>query len=119
MQCKDSNQILQNILEKHGHIDILKIDIETLEEAVTTRIPLEFAAKIKKIYVEFPFATNPLERTHTFRQYGTVAQFINKSTIFAKVAARLTMLAISLVETQASVEKDSYSRAQLTQPHTA
>ncbi|HXE08549.1 MAG TPA: FkbM family methyltransferase [Acidobacteriaceae bacterium] len=79
VRCIDSNEILQTIVEKHGRIDILKIDIETLEEAVTTRIPVETARKIKKVYVEFPFSSNPLERTHSHIQYGSVAQFTCKS----------------------------------------
>lgn len=78
VKCIDSNQVLEEILNKHGCIDLLKIDIETLEKAVTNRIPVELAAKIKKIYVEYTFTANPLERTHSFTQYGAVAQFIRK-----------------------------------------
>jgi FkbM family methyltransferase len=81
--CVDSNQILNEVLNKHGHIDVLKIDIETLEEAVTIRIPDDFAAKIKNIYVEFEFAVNPLERTHSLSQYGTVAQFTSRRNVLA------------------------------------
>ncbi len=73
--CKNSNVILREIIDRHGRIDILKIDIENLESEVTARIPLEIARHIDRIYVECAFPTNPLERTHRCRQYGAVAQF--------------------------------------------
>lgn len=75
--CRDSNSILEEIVAKHGGIDILKIDIETLERQVTERIPLAIARRIGRIYVEYTFRSNPLEQTHSFRQYGMVAQFEN------------------------------------------
>jgi FkbM family methyltransferase len=78
VHCVDSNAVLSEVLAKHGRIDVLKIDIETLEEPVTARIPLEMARKIAKIYVEYAFQSNPLERTHRMTQYGTVAQFVNR-----------------------------------------
>ena len=78
--CLDSNSVLEAILESFGRIDLLKIDIETMEEAVTARIPVELAEKIGKIYVEWKFATNPLELTHRMTQYGSVAQFVRLET---------------------------------------
>ena len=78
--CRDSNRILEEIIAKHGRIDILKIDVETLERQITERIPLDLAGKIDRIYVECAFASNPLERTHRYRQYGSVAQFVNRDT---------------------------------------
>jgi len=76
--CRDSNRILEEIIARHGRIDILKIDIETLERQVTERIPADLAGKIGRIYVEYAFSANPLERTHRYRQYGSVAQFVNR-----------------------------------------
>lgn len=77
--CRNSKKVLQEVVDKHGHIDILKVDIETLEEAVVNDIPVELARKINKIYVEFVFATNPLAQTHTLSQYGDIAQFSRKA----------------------------------------
>jgi hypothetical protein len=65
VECVDSNKILEGIIAMHDRIDILKIDIETLEEPVTSRIPLEIAKKINKVYVEYAFASNPLGRVNT------------------------------------------------------
>ena len=73
--CRDSNAVLTEILDRHGRIDILKIDIENLEREVTGRIPDEIARRIDRIYVEYAFSTNPLARTHRVRQYGAVAHF--------------------------------------------
>lgn len=78
--CRNSNNILAEIIARHGRIDILKIDIETLERQVTERIPIDIARKIDRIFVECAFDSNPLVRTHIYRQYGTVAQFVNKQT---------------------------------------
>jgi FkbM family methyltransferase len=77
--CRDSNQILDEIIAKHGRIDVLKVDIEKLEREVTERIPVAIARNIARIYVEYIPTSNPLERTHTYRQYGNIAQFVNKT----------------------------------------
>jgi FkbM family methyltransferase len=80
VDCMDSNEVLGRILDQHGKIDVLKIDIETLEQEVTKRIPVDFARHIGKIYVENRFQSNPLAETHVYRQYGSIAQFFLKPT---------------------------------------
>lgn len=75
VRCVDSNEVLSQVLEKHGRIDVLKVDVETLEREITERIPADIARRIKRIYVEYPFGGNPLETTHAYRQYSSVAQF--------------------------------------------
>jgi FkbM family methyltransferase len=66
----DSNQVLRDIIAKHGRIDLLKIDIETLEYELTARIPPNLAGKIGRIVIELPFEHNPLPDTHdmTYRK---------------------------------------------------
>jgi FkbM family methyltransferase len=79
VECVDSNEVLSRVLETHGSIDILKIDIETLEKQVTERIPPEIAARINKIYVEYIFDTNPLAKTHRMKRIGPLmTHFIRK-----------------------------------------
>ena len=73
--CADSNEILAGIIAKHGRINTLKIDIETLESAVTSRIPPDLSSKIDNIVVEYPFKTNPLAATHTMEQRHFVTMF--------------------------------------------
>jgi transposase-like protein len=80
IECGGAGRTAQeDVLAKRGRIDVLKVDIETLEQEVTDRIPIAVARHIDRIYVEFKFAANPLEQTHTYRQYGSASQFTNKS----------------------------------------
>ena len=76
--CRNSNSILEEIIAIHGHIDILKVDIETLEEVVIRSLPETLVDNINKLYVEYPFHDNPLAATHTHRQYGSIAQFTRR-----------------------------------------
>jgi FkbM family methyltransferase len=74
VKCVDSNEILERIISKHQRIDVLKIDIETLEKVVTERIPPDLAKRISRIYVEYAFPHNPLHNSHSLKQYGSIAQ---------------------------------------------
>lgn len=60
----DSNRVLHDIIEERGQIDLLKIDIEMLEDELTRRIPDADAERIERIAVELRFPDNPLPRTH-------------------------------------------------------
>jgi FkbM family methyltransferase len=73
--CIDSNAELARIVDKHGAIDVLKIDIETMEKVVTERIPTETAARIRTLFVEYPFTSNPLAGTHEAAVSGDVTLF--------------------------------------------
>lgn len=76
VDCVDSNEQLARILGKHGRIDVLKVDIETLEEVVITRIPRSVAEQIGKIIVEYPFESNPLGGTHEMHRNNRITTFI-------------------------------------------
>jgi FkbM family methyltransferase len=78
--CRRANDVLAELIERHGGIDILKIDIETLEDAVTRGIPPRMATRINKIFVEYGFSDNPLAQTHELVRYGEISQFFNKRT---------------------------------------
>jgi FkbM family methyltransferase len=88
--CVDSNDALEQILSKHGRIDVLKIDIEALERQITERIPAKLAANILKLFVEFPFEANPLQYTHSHRRYSSVAQFFRLAETPARETIDLT-----------------------------
>jgi FkbM family methyltransferase len=75
VRCRRSRDILEDVINRHGQINILKVDIETMEEAVIGDIPSLFARHIDKVYVEYNFAKNPLAGTHLLRQRGPIAQF--------------------------------------------
>jgi FkbM family methyltransferase len=78
VKCLDSNRVIEEIVERHGRIDILKIDIETLEKEVVQRLAPRTAARINKIYAECRFERNPLAETHAYAQYGSVARLTRR-----------------------------------------
>jgi FkbM family methyltransferase len=80
VECRNAINILSRILDQHGEIDVLKIDIETHERETLLAIPEGLLSKIKRIYIEQQFEHNPLSSSHSFRQYGAIAQFF-RSTI--------------------------------------
>jgi FkbM family methyltransferase len=73
--CVDSNAQLSRILEKHGRIGVLKIDIESLERELTERILMEDAAKIDRIVVENKFPANPHAATHAMTWKRPITRF--------------------------------------------
>lgn len=76
--CVEAQQVLRDVVDKHGQVDVLKIDIEGLEAAVIDNIPADLAQKIKKLFVEYSFEQNPLAGTHTMHYYGSITQFIRR-----------------------------------------
>ncbi len=71
--CREANEILDELIARHGTIDVLKVDIESLEREVIAGLG-DRAKRITTIFVEQQYSQNPLP-THRFTQYGTVAQF--------------------------------------------
>jgi FkbM family methyltransferase len=76
VKSRNSTTVLEEVIARHGQIDVLKVDIEGLEAAVIAGIPEALARHIRKIYVEHAFDDNPLADTHTLTQYGQIAQFV-------------------------------------------
>jgi FkbM family methyltransferase len=74
VQARDSNAILSGVIKEHGVIDILKIDVETMEYALVGNLTDQIASKIKLLFVEARFPTNPLSKTHVVSLQGTVTQ---------------------------------------------
>ena len=68
--CKDSNHILQGLVDKHGKIDVLKVDVEGMEERIIKRLSPGLASKIGLILVEHRFRHNPLELTYEMSTRG-------------------------------------------------
>jgi FkbM family methyltransferase len=73
--CVDSNMALQDVLNTHGKIDVLKIDVETMEHAIVNRLPRDLAEHVDLILVEARFGANPLAKTHAMSGQGTVTRF--------------------------------------------
>ena len=72
--CRRSNTVIDDLLSRHGRLDVLKVDIESLEKEIVFALS-ERAQRIDTIFVENRFEKNPLPATHSYRQYGSVAQF--------------------------------------------
>lgn len=61
VDCLAINDVLARVLEKEGHIDILKIDTEGVEEPTLRAIDRKHLARIRTIYAETPMQENPFE----------------------------------------------------------
>jgi FkbM family methyltransferase len=75
VQCTKANDVLAEIINKHGHIDALKIDIESFEKEIISAIPMELKRKIRTIFVEQKYDHNPYPDLYHLEQYGSVARF--------------------------------------------
>jgi FkbM family methyltransferase len=79
VDCVEINDALRRVLDEHGRIDVLKIDVETLEADLLAALDPGVARRIRRLYVELRPATNPLAATHDLRQRGSVARFTRRS----------------------------------------
>ena len=73
--CRQAAAVLAGIVEEHGRIDVLKIDVEGYERAIIESLPPDLLERIDRIYAEQRFGENPLSRTHRWRQKGHMARF--------------------------------------------
>ena len=55
VDCVDSNEVVRDIVSKHGRIDVLKVDVETLEHAIVRRLTPALATGIGLLLVEALF----------------------------------------------------------------
>lgn len=73
--CHAANDVLSDILDKHAELDVLKVDIESLEKELVEQIPAEMKERIKTILIEQSYESNPYGDIYRFQQYGRVARF--------------------------------------------
>lgn len=75
--CRSANEILNELIIRRGDIDVLKIDIESLEKEILLSLPDCVLRRIKNIFLETKpmFTANPLAPTHGLYRYGNVARF--------------------------------------------
>ena len=73
VEVRKAEEIVLEILKKESHIDILKIDVEGLEDAILDSLSVESLKKIHRIYAE----TNYPRNLPGFKkeQYGEVVRF--------------------------------------------
>lgn len=55
--AKNINDIIRDAISEFGKIDILKIDIESLEDKVVSGIERKYLVDIDRIYVELPYGS--------------------------------------------------------------
>ena len=72
--CRSANDVLREVLRERGSIDLLKIDIQCLENEVLRAIPEDLLRGIRRVFIEQRYVTNPLP-LYSFYQYGSVARF--------------------------------------------
>ena len=80
VQVKNANEVVQDILNKKGTIDILKIDVEGLEEDIINNLESHLLKKIDRIFAETEFEGDL--PGFDKKQYGAIAQFF-KQKIFS------------------------------------
>jgi FkbM family methyltransferase len=70
-------ELLQNVLDREGHIDILKVDVEGLEQALLSAIPDELKSRIGTIYAETNyFGVSPFPSHYSYSQAGSIARLV-------------------------------------------
>jgi len=72
------NDVLSDVFSKEERVDILKIDIEGLEEETISSIKPEYLNKIKRIYFESNPKIKLFPNFFKQKQYGSVCHLINK-----------------------------------------
>jgi FkbM family methyltransferase len=77
----NSNAVLARVIGRHGSIDLLKIDIERLEQFITERIPVDTAEKIDEIVIELHFDANPQAQTHDMHWRRPITTLTRKAAI--------------------------------------
>lgn len=72
VKCKDINNIIEDLIIKHGNIDILKLDVEGLEIPLIQSIHENQIVKIKTIFAEADSPSYLLNGHFNQRQYGPI-----------------------------------------------
>ncbi len=75
VQVKNANEVVQDILSKNATIDILKIDVEGLEEDIINNLEPHLLKKIDRIYAETETEFEGDLPGFKKEQYGAIAQF--------------------------------------------
>jgi FkbM family methyltransferase len=73
--CRHVTTVLEGILGRERDIDILKIDIQALERELLAAVPISILRRIRQVFIEQIYQTNPYPGLYHFQQYGSVARF--------------------------------------------
>ncbi|KAA9005083.1 FkbM family methyltransferase [Histidinibacterium aquaticum] len=75
LDVHSAERVLSEIIAERGRIDVLKVDIESLEEEILLSLSKETASKIELLLVEGEFTPGLLDETHTPTVYGPITRF--------------------------------------------
>jgi FkbM family methyltransferase len=84
VDCVLANAVLEEIIREHGRIDILKIDIETMEQEIVCALPSKIVRNIETIHVETKLTDNPHAATHDCRRRGSITTLDRKTKATSK-----------------------------------
>lgn len=73
VDCRRATDIVAEVLAEHGHIDVLKIDIEGMEAIVLESLPADTMNRIGRIFVEHGYSESPSPH-HSLRRYGGISR---------------------------------------------
>jgi FkbM family methyltransferase len=79
VDCLESNSVLDDIISNRGDIDVLKIDVETMERVLVEHLTVRLASKIRLLFAETRFESNILNKTHRMSVQGTVSRFQHRN----------------------------------------
>lgn len=77
--CRAAAEVVAEVTEQHGEIDILKVDIDSLEREVVDSIPRQLKSLIRTILIEQKYRANPYPDLYRLRQEGPIARFERRS----------------------------------------
>lgn len=75
IEVLSANQILSDVLRDHDRINVLKMDIESMEEDILRSLEPEILERIDLLLVEGAFPKSLLADTHRQRVYGSITRF--------------------------------------------
>jgi FkbM family methyltransferase len=74
VEVRSANKVLLEILEEHQTIDVLKIDIESLEDEILNSLSTHVLSKIRLIVIEGCRTPGNLAASHEIEQYGPITR---------------------------------------------
>jgi FkbM family methyltransferase len=75
VRCEHVADVLGPILERHGRIDVLKVDTEGAERATLSAIPPALLARVARVVAEDPTPNPSLAGAFSVRCSGTCCQY--------------------------------------------
>jgi FkbM family methyltransferase len=82
VRCRSINEVLGEILEREGFVDVLKIDTEGAEAATLEAIEAKHLKRIGRILAETENASSHIAEHFHISRYGPIVRYVNKDVGF-------------------------------------